>query len=170
MFLFFSYSAEYEVGLLESKALVQGNHDIRTVFEETNTELPARETCRGSCLSTLSTSISRCSFNPILILCPIEDPMVSWNEDVSPFRKVATIVIPPQSFDTAAQLEFGESLSYSPWHSLTEHSPLGGINRSRKRVYEVISEFRHERNGIPQVEPAPGFTLTSLRKRNASEG
>jgi hypothetical protein len=77
---------------------------------------------------------------------PIEDPMVSWDERASPFRKLATIVIPPQNFDRAAPMEFGEKLVYNPWRCLPEHRPLGGINRSRKKVYEVTSTFRKKRN------------------------
>ena len=75
---------------------------------------------------------------------PIEDPGHEWSEALSPFRKVATIKIFRQSFDTEKQREFGENLSYSPWHSLPEHRPLGGINRARKVVYGAISTFRHD--------------------------
>jgi hypothetical protein len=84
---------------------------------------------------------------------PIEDPGVVWNEALSPFVKLASIRIMKQEFDSAKQREFGENLSYNPWHCLPEHRPLGGINRARRIVYEVISRFRHERNQAPQVEP-----------------
>ncbi len=84
---------------------------------------------------------------------PIEDPGVAWSEAASPFFKLATIRIPMQEFDSAAQREFGENLSFNPWHCLPEHRPLGGINRARRIVYETISRFRHGRNQVPQVEP-----------------
>jgi catalase len=84
---------------------------------------------------------------------PIEDPGKEWSEIVSPFRKVATIKIPKQSFDSQQQREFGENLSYTPWHSLPEHRPLGGVNRARKVVYRAISIFRHEKNNVPRKEP-----------------
>jgi hypothetical protein len=84
---------------------------------------------------------------------PIEDPGVAWNETVSPFRKVATIKILQQEFDSEAQREFGENLSFSPWHSLPEHRPLGGINRARKIVYRAISIFRHQVNHVAREEP-----------------
>ncbi len=99
---------------------------------------------------------------------PIEDPTVSWDENASPFRKIATIVIPAQKFDTAAQMEFGDNLSYNPWRCLPEHRPLGGINRCRRRVYQVISRFRHDRNDMQQKEPGPDFTLESLKDHKAS--
>ena len=41
------------------------------------------------------------------------------------------------------------------WHAIPEHRPLGGINRARKLVYRAISEFRHQMNHAPRVEPAP---------------
>jgi len=84
---------------------------------------------------------------------PIEDPGKAWSEAASPFRKVASIVIPKQSFDTERQRAFGENLSFTPWHSLPEHRPLGGVNRARKLVYASISTFRHQRNDVPRREP-----------------
>lgn len=84
---------------------------------------------------------------------PIEDPGTPWSEIASPFRKVATIKIPQQRFDSAKQREFGENLSFTPWHSLPEHRPLGGINRARKVVYRTISMFRHQYNRVERAEP-----------------
>ncbi|MGH9907035.1 MAG: catalase family protein [Pyrinomonadaceae bacterium] len=84
---------------------------------------------------------------------PIEDPGHEWKESISPFRKVATIRILPQEFDSEKQKEFGENLSFSPWHALPEHRPLGGINRARKVVYRAISMFRHEYNHVVRKEP-----------------
>ncbi len=85
---------------------------------------------------------------------PIEDPTIKWDEKLSPFQKVATIKIPPQIFDSVPQQEFCENLSYTPWHSLPEHLPLGGINRMRKKVYETISTIRHDLNHVPRREPS----------------
>ena len=84
---------------------------------------------------------------------PIEDPGEEWDEAQSPFRKVATIRIPQQEFDSEAQRNFGENLSFTPWHSLPAHRPLGGINRARRIVYDAISTFRHERNNVVRREP-----------------
>ncbi|MDO9420567.1 MAG: catalase family protein [Herminiimonas sp.] len=84
---------------------------------------------------------------------PIEDPGHEWKESESPFRKVATIRIPQQEFVSEAQRNFGENLSFTPWHSLPAHRPLGGINRARKIVYDAISTFRHERNNVVRREP-----------------
>ena len=87
------------------------------------------------------------------VAMPIEDLGVRWDEGLSPFRKVATLTIPSQVFDTPERREFGDNLSFSPWRCLPEHRPLGGISRARRQVYQALSAFRHENNGTPRVEP-----------------
>jgi hypothetical protein len=86
---------------------------------------------------------------------PIEDPSVRWSEHRSPFVPVARLEIPAQSFDSAEQQAFCENLSFTPWHSLPEHRPLGGINRVRLAVYQEISKLRHRLNGTERHEPNP---------------
>jgi hypothetical protein len=83
----------------------------------------------------------------------IEDSMTEWKESEAPFYRIATIHIPQQNFDTAKQNEFCENLSFTPWHALPEHRPLGAINRLRKVIYEDISRVRHEMNAAPRQEP-----------------
>lgn len=85
---------------------------------------------------------------------PVEDPSVDWDERVSPFIRVARIRIPRQVFDSERQMEYAENLSFTPWHCLPEHQPIGGVNRIRKTVYEHISTLRHTANGVPRREPA----------------
>ena len=84
---------------------------------------------------------------------PVEDATVEWLESGAPFERVATIEIPPQQFDSPAQMALAEHLSFTPWHSLPAHEPLGGINRVRKAVYQAISAHRHTRNGVARREP-----------------
>jgi len=84
---------------------------------------------------------------------PIEDPRIRWSESDSPFIKVATVIIGAQEFDTPERREFDENLSFTPWHALPQHEPLGDINRARRAVYQAISRLRHETNGVPRVEP-----------------
>ncbi|MGZ3687343.1 MAG: catalase family protein [Bdellovibrionota bacterium] len=95
---------------------------------------------------------------------PIEDATVHWRDQkalfhaiFSPWIKVATIQIPQQQFDTDRQNTFCENLSFTPWHSLPEHRPLGRTNRARRKVYEVISKYRHLKNLAPRGEPDPGY-------------
>ena len=92
-------------------------------------------------------STSRCNCRSAPRRCPSKTPGKAWDETVSPFRKVATIRIPKQEFDGDRQREFGEHLSYSPWHSLPEHRPLGGVNRARK----VVSTRSFRRSGIGRI-------------------
>lgn len=84
---------------------------------------------------------------------PIEDPTIEWSERESAFLPVARITIPPQEFRTTEQLAFCENLSFSPWHAIPEHRPLGGINRIRQPVYDTSSRIRHELNDQPRLEP-----------------
>lgn len=83
---------------------------------------------------------------------PVEDPTVTWSEAEAPFVTVASITIPPLP-DSAVERSFCENLSFTPWHSLPEHRPLGGINRVRRAVYETISTLRHQLNHALRVEP-----------------
>jgi hypothetical protein len=87
---------------------------------------------------------------------PVEDPRIIWDEAAAPFVRVAEITIPAQRFDTPDRERFGENLSFTPWHCLPEHRPIGGINRLRRAVYDAISRLRHEINQAPREEPQPG--------------
>jgi hypothetical protein len=87
------------------------------------------------------------------VTMPIEDPTIPWDETRSPYRQVASLRIPPQQFDSPERTKFGENLSFTPWHALPDHRPLGGINRARKELYEIMSTRRHEWNREPHREP-----------------
>lgn len=84
---------------------------------------------------------------------PVEDATVVWKESQSPFVRVATIRIPQQEFGSEAQRAFAENLSFTPWHALPEHRPLGNVNRIRRVVYESISKLRHDLNQAERREP-----------------
>ncbi len=77
---------------------------------------------------------------------PIEDPSIEWKESDSPFISVAKIIIPIQEFDSEQQQAFCENLSFSPWHALDVHRPIGELNRIRKEVYQASSKYRHSSN------------------------
>jgi hypothetical protein len=86
---------------------------------------------------------------------PIEDALVPWREQDSPWQKIATVVLPKQEIDSPEQLMFCENLSMNPWRCFPEHRPLGGVNRVRRKIYYEGSKFRHQRNAVPMVEPKP---------------
>jgi hypothetical protein len=90
---------------------------------------------------------------------PLENASVIWPEHLSPPFSAATLLLPRQRFDSAAQLGFARVLSINPWHCLAAHRPLGNQNRARRAIYLELSRLRQERNGTPHVEPsgAEGF-------------
>ncbi|MGB5705226.1 MAG: catalase family protein [Arenicellales bacterium] len=77
---------------------------------------------------------------------PIEDASVEWDEQSSPFQKVATIKINNQPFDSQQSMLACERISFNPWQCFQEHQPLGGINRVRKVIYEEMAQFRNHAN------------------------
>jgi hypothetical protein len=84
---------------------------------------------------------------------PIEDASLRWPERLSPSIRLATLVLPQQTFDSPAQLAFAKNLSYNPWHAVPEHRPLGNQNRARRAIYLELSRLRQAMNGTPHVEP-----------------
>jgi hypothetical protein len=86
---------------------------------------------------------------------PIEDALVPWREQDSPWHKIATVILPKQEINSPEQFMFGENLSMNPWRCFPEHRPLGGVNRVRKIIYYEGSKFRHHKNAVPVVEPKP---------------
>lgn len=86
---------------------------------------------------------------------PIEDAAVEWPEDVTPYRRVARLVLPPQdAFDPALQKAVDYDLSFSPAHALAAHRPLGSIMRARLATYPKLAALRRSENGRPVAEPA----------------
>ncbi len=85
---------------------------------------------------------------------PIEKADKKWPEDKSPWQVIGRITVKPQdSYPDARQLFVDEQLSFSPWHALEEHRPLGGVMRSRLKAYEEAARYRAQRNARPKVEP-----------------
>jgi hypothetical protein len=77
----------------------------------------------------------------------IEDAMTEWSEAESPFRCVARLVIPAQDVESQENRAFRasvERLSFTPWHALADHRPLGGLNRLRRVAYEASLQRRRE--------------------------
>ncbi len=85
---------------------------------------------------------------------PIEDASVVWDETLSPYLPVARIVVGAQaswSDDKARTID--EGLSFSPWHGVAAHRPLGSVMRIRKGAYEAARRFRAEKNQRAVSEP-----------------
>lgn len=85
---------------------------------------------------------------------PIEDPSVVWDEELSPFVEVARLRVEPQpSWEHGKAEGIEDSLSFSPWHCLSAHRPLGVMNRVRREAYEMSAGFRGDFNKCPMHEP-----------------
>jgi hypothetical protein len=91
---------------------------------------------------------------------PIENNAVYWPPRLSPRVPAAVLRIPRQKFDSPAQLEFPNVLSYNPWHTIAEHRPLGNQSRARFRMYKALSTFRQSMNGVQHYEPNGSETFS----------
>ncbi len=73
----------------------------------------------------------------------IEDARTTWPDEINSYVNVARITVKtPQSPDNPEEREHCEKLAFSPWHSLADHQPLGGINRLRRAVYSSSATHR----------------------------
>ena len=85
---------------------------------------------------------------------PVELANKEWPEEKSPWRTVAHMTVEAQdSYSDARQLFVDERLSFSPWHALEAHRPLGSIMRSRLKAYEEAIKYRAQRNERARAEP-----------------
>lgn len=75
---------------------------------------------------------------------PIEDATVEWPESESPYRTVAHLLLPRQEIALLRQQAAYQNLSFNVWHAMVAHRPLGGINRVRRRVYVLSSNWRRQ--------------------------
>jgi hypothetical protein len=90
---------------------------------------------------------------------PIDDATKPWKPRQQDYA-VATLRIPRQVFwpvagmperllgATNRMVSLGENMSFSPWHGLEDHRPLGSINESRRWIYKEIARFRREVNHV----------------------
>jgi hypothetical protein len=85
---------------------------------------------------------------------PIEDATVLWNEKASPYVAVARLSVDPQiSWQHGESDHLEDKLSFSPWHGIAAHRPLGGVNRARRVPYAGSAAFRGDVNRCPIHEP-----------------
>jgi hypothetical protein len=85
---------------------------------------------------------------------PVEDAAKVWSEEQSPYITVGRITALPQStWNNAREKAVDVGYSFSPWHGLAAHRPLGSVMRVRKAAYEAGSNFRSTHGGHSIVEP-----------------
>jgi hypothetical protein len=95
----------------------------------------------------------------------LEDPTTLWKD--TPEYKVATLHIPPQRFYDGLEPAFGEQMSFTPWHCLPEHEPLGSMNAIRQLVYFQAAQRRNELN---KLLPLPKPKLPQELPRRSPTG
>ena len=93
----------------------------------------------------------------------IENASSEWKESDYPFISVAKITIsaPQPEVDSEENRAHCENLAFTPWHSLSEHQPIGSINRLRKSVYQASAEHRLDHALEPESMP---FFIRLLEK------
>jgi hypothetical protein len=85
---------------------------------------------------------------------PIENASVAWPEELCPYLTVARIVAPPQvAWSTARALAIDDTMSFSPWHGVAAHRPIGSMMRVRQLSYRMSAKFRTDHNGGAAREP-----------------
>ncbi len=76
---------------------------------------------------------------------PIEDASVEWREEDAPFITLGHLTFAQQDMERPAAQRlsaFIETLSFDPWHALTEFRPLGNMMRARNVAYRVSTQAR----------------------------
>jgi hypothetical protein len=84
-------------------------------------------------------------FGPDQVL--IENATTTWDEngknEVDTYVNVAKVIVKsPQDINSEQAQAQCESLAFTPWHSLSAHQPVGGINRLRQSVYTRSASHR----------------------------
>lgn len=84
---------------------------------------------------------------------PIEELTTEWKESDAPFVTVARLTIPCQDIPDDGNFEVMEHLSFTPFRCLEENRPIGNLQQSRLKAYQIASETRHNLNHVERREP-----------------
>lgn len=85
---------------------------------------------------------------------PIEGSSVVWSEDVSPYLPVAKITAKPQiAWSPYRSHIVDDGMTFSPWHGIQSHRPLGSFMRFRKLTYELSKNLRARERRACVTEP-----------------
>jgi hypothetical protein len=88
------------------------------------------------------------------------DATASWSTRDFPLRKLAELRVLrlAEDCDIDAMMALGQHLSFTPWHHVPDHEPVGSINAARQIAYERISTLRHQLNAKLRREPLASET------------
>lgn len=84
---------------------------------------------------------------------PIEEITTEWKESDTPFVTVARLTIPCQDVPDDGHFDIMENLSFTPFRCLKENRPIGNLQQSRLKAYQIASETRHRLNDVKRREP-----------------
>jgi len=84
---------------------------------------------------------------------PIEEITTEWQESDASFVTVARLKIPCQDVPDNGHFEIMENLSFTPFRCLKENRPIGNLQKSRLKAYQIASETRHKLNEVKRREP-----------------
>jgi hypothetical protein len=104
---------------------------------------------------------------------PVEDAFKLWDEKESPPLRIAQLLIPPTDLeDPAAQAdtEYCSHLAFTPWHGLTEHRPLGNINRARKFVLKASQSLRQSADALIDEKTVHASARSMPMRASTSSG
>lgn len=77
---------------------------------------------------------------------PLDDMGKIWDENLNPFIKIATLLIPKQEVNPNEELN--KKITFSPANSLLAHEPIGEMNLGRIAIYKSLSEIRKKYNAV----------------------
>lgn len=78
----------------------------------------------------------------------VENAMRWWKRRFDEIVRLGRIEIPVQNFQASDDLCACENRTFNPWNSLSEHRPVGSLNRMRLAVYLASLQVRHRLNMI----------------------
>lgn len=84
---------------------------------------------------------------------PLDKATQEWDETLSVPKTLATLSFPRQ--DIANNAMACEKMSFTAWHALPDHEPVGSVNQMRQFVYKWMADYRRkEMNQWPITEPS----------------
>lgn len=82
----------------------------------------------------------------------INDLTVEWDQNIAPFQTLAKITIFKQEVPADGNFEVMENLSFTPFRTIKENSPIGNLQRTRQQAYVTLSNSRHNLNHKKKIE------------------
>lgn len=82
---------------------------------------------------------------------PLDKATVPWSETVSPPQTVAKVTLAKQDINRNETM--CEHMSFTAWHALPDHRPVGSVNKARGIVYKKLADERRTKNNVPIQEP-----------------